>query len=137
MQQRQILGCCREPEEMRAAPAHQHRAEISAVPGGKGCPRDRTAPAVADGDRLGGIAGYRDEMNHILDAEAIYLGLGNRAQAQIAVVQPAVFALTEAQKMDCDLRAFMLLKMRRRCRDDHQRTMQKIPYPFQRQIRTF
>ena len=75
--QQQILGCCHDPRRNAgAAPAHQHRAEISAVPGGKDAREIVQRLLLPMAIVSAAIAGYRDEMNHILDAEAIYLGPG-------------------------------------------------------------
>jgi len=64
------------PAEMRAASTHQHIAEISPVPRRQGA-REIVQRMLWPMTIVSAvISGYREEMDHMLAADPIYLGPG-------------------------------------------------------------
>ena len=139
--QQQIRGCCRgAPKKCgRGTPLISNSPKYRQYLAAKAA-REIVQRLLTDGDRLGGYCRLSRRMNHMLSTpRPSTWGQGNEGcGAGLRLFSRQYSLLTEAQKMDCDLRARSCCsRCAGRCRDDHRRTMQKIPYPFQRPIRTF
>ena len=120
------------PEEMRACTRSSAPRRNIGSTWRKGCPRDRTAPAVADGDRLGGYCrlSRRDESHSRCRGHLPWAWEMKGSGAGYGCSAGSIRCSQRRRRWIATCARSCCSRCAGRCRDDHQRTMQKIPYPL-------